>query len=314
MTSLRTLSSGLAVCWLAAAAATAAPNPFEWVAVSPIVVTAVGLGENGKWTEVRVERVLRGDVAPGQVLRVDLRRANRDRNYQTHARPLRLDEGAPYVLLLDGADRRKARPVQDYELVRGISGVRELPAEGSTAVLDALARFIEIQDRHDDRLTWRELGGMLRESNPIMLEAALDLFLKFRRGDPDLLPAVRTLLDHPSPELRERAARLLGQTLSAAGPDALPDLQAVREDLVARARRDGVVAVRIASTEALGNLPAEPALRELLEEIAEHDPDQAVRYAAERLLYDLRVRRAEGEGSGRTGLDGAGVSSPNPEN
>ena len=43
----------------------AARNLYEWSAVAPIVVAAQSLGEDGKYVEVRVERVFRGEIAAG---------------------------------------------------------------------------------------------------------------------------------------------------------------------------------------------------------------------------------------------------------
>ena len=57
--------------------------------------------------------------------------------------------------------------------------------------------------------------------------------------------------------------------------------------LIGSARRDESVAVRVAATEALGGFSG-PAVRAILEEIAASDPDQAVRFAAEKLLYNRR--------------------------
>ena len=69
----------------------------------------------------------------------------------------------------------------------------------------------------------------------------------------------------------------------------LPDAADLRNDLVSRARRDAAVVVRIAATRALGGMH-DANVQKVLEEIARDDPDQNVRYAAERLIYDRRQR------------------------
>jgi hypothetical protein len=49
--------------------------------------------------------------------------------------------------------------------------------------------------------------------------------------------------------------------------------------------------VRVAATGALSRLPGSE-VQALLEEIAREDPEQTVRYAAERLLYERRAAKA----------------------
>ncbi|NIS35732.1 MAG: hypothetical protein GWN73_35300, partial [Actinobacteria bacterium] len=52
---------------------------------------------------------------------------------------------------------------------------------------------------------------MLEETNPILVDVALEQFLKFHRGDPETLLSVGPLLDHPQEDIRLHAARLIGQ-------------------------------------------------------------------------------------------------------
>ncbi|NIM64085.1 MAG: hypothetical protein GTO30_21280, partial [Acidobacteria bacterium] len=60
--------TGLALACLAPASAAARLNYFEWSAVAPIVVAGNSLGENGRYVEVEVWRVIRGDgVSEGEV-------------------------------------------------------------------------------------------------------------------------------------------------------------------------------------------------------------------------------------------------------
>ena len=59
------------------------------------------------------------------------------------------------------------------------------------------------------------------------------------------------------------------------------------------ARRDVTPEVRVAATAALGKLPG-PDVRTLLEEIAREDPEQSVRYAAEKRLYERRTEAKDG--------------------
>lgn len=269
-----------------------AGSVYEWCAVAPLVVVGTSLGDNGRYHEIRIEQVLRGALLGGQTARVELQRANRDRDRSLERYALLLEEGRTYLFLLEPAPLAKAAKLPTFRLVRGLRGVRELPSEGREALLGALGRCIGIQDLRDDRLVWHELGLVLEESNPLLIVAALDQFLKFHRGEPAHLASLRPLLDHPSPELRERSARVIGQIVAQHRTTELPDGGALRNELVAHARRDDNVDVRIAATAALQGLDGEAVAR-ILGEIADADPDQRVRYAAEKAIYD-RLQHGRG--------------------
>jgi hypothetical protein len=291
----------LAVSLAFAGVSIAAPlNLYEWLAVAPVVVSGENLGTYGKYAEFRIERVLRGDLAPDSTIRVAARRANRDRNRHVDRRALKFDKGLSYVLLLAPAATRKSAPrPAAFDLVRGPRGAREVPLEGREAFLGALERFARIQDRNDDRSTWRELGDMLEDTDPLLIETALEQHLKFRRGGPDRLGALRPLLDHPSHTLREGAARVIGQILERREAEPIPDLPMLQSELAGKARRDPAVSVRVAATEALSGIDG-TAVDAILAEIARDDPDQTVRYTAERLIHDRQrqlrsVERHENE-------------------
>jgi hypothetical protein len=263
-------------------------NLYEWLAVAPVVVVGENLRTYGKYADFRVEVALRGDLAPSDEIRVNVRRANRDRNRIVDRDALRFDKGLSYALLLVPVPLGDKAP-PTFEFARGVRGGRELPAEGRAAWLDAAARLVEIQRLNDDRHTWRQFGEMVESTNPVLLDTALEMLVKFRRGDHGLLGELRPLLDHPSGRLRELTATLIGQILAPAsgkeGPP--PDAEALQSELAARARRDPAVPVRVAATLALGSFDGEEALA-LLEAIALEDPDQEVRYAAARLVHERR--------------------------
>lgn len=267
-------------------------NDYEWMGPAPIVVVGLSRGANGPVEEFLVERTLRGDLPPGEVVRVRVRRANRELSENSPHERLLVEPDERYVLLLEPGRRRGARI--DYELTRGVLGARPLPAEGRQAVIDALARFVEIHRRNDHEWTWSELRAMLEEEHPLLLGTALDQFLKFRRGDPALLPRLTALLSHAEPRLREQSARLVGSILERHRDEPLDEGSALRAELVSRARRDGSVEVRVAATRALDGLPG-TAIDDVLAEIARDDPDQHVRYAAERLLWERRRATRENE-------------------
>jgi hypothetical protein len=264
---------------------------FEWTLAAPVVVAGTSLGQDGRQFDMRVTNVLRGDLHVGQAIRVDVREANRERDRILDPKAQRLDQGNSYVLLLEPlpatAEDAEKQKAPRFQLVRGVDGVFPLPAEGREVLLDAFERFIRIQDTHSEAVKWSALDEMLGETNPLLLSAALDQFLKFRRGTAAQAPALPPLLDHPQAEIREQAARLAGQILDRVEPstDPVPDEEELRLALVARARRDPTISVRVAATQAIGAL-GDPAAETVLREIAASDPEQAVRYAAQVLLLD----------------------------
>jgi hypothetical protein len=282
----------LAAIGLPARAADAADslNWYEWIEAAPVVMTGKPVGDEGGYELVRIERILRGAPPAEPVVRIDVGRANRERDRLVHRHALRLETGVDYVLLLHPAPATKRGVPPTYELVRGVTGVRELPAEGAVQVVEAVEQFVEIQDRGEHERVWHRMADLLEATDPLLIETALEQFLKFRRGDTGLLPVVRPLLDHPTAELRERSAQLIGQLLARARrrADPFPEPQRLRDELVARARRDGSVEVRIAAAEALAQFEDETT-GEILGEIADDDPDQRVRFAAEKLIYERRV-------------------------
>lgn len=258
-------------------------NLYEWSAVAPIVAAVEPIEEDGRWIRLRVVRVIRGDLGEGSVVRADRRTANRERGSQ--ALPLKLDPDLSYVVLLDRSPRGEPGDPPSYDFVRGVRGARELPPEGADAVLDALAEFVAVQDLKDFGRTWRRYRELLQGVNPIVLETVLDQHLKFRRGDRDLLGILEPLLDHPRTGVREKTAALFEVVLEQAEDPEAPEFAPVRTRLLAKARRDPEVAVRVAATAALGRFPGEDTAA-VLREIAETDPDQEVRYEAERILYE----------------------------
>jgi len=257
-------------------------NLYEWCAIAPFVASVRIEGEDGRWTLVTVEESLRGDLVSGELVRVDHRRANRERGSQ--ADRMRLEPGGRYLVLLEPSSRGGDGPAA-FDLVRDVRGARRLPPEGAEAILSAVRTFVEIQAGDDFSATWARYRGLLDGPNPVITETVLDQYLKFARGDRELLGVLEPLLDHPRPSVREKTARLLALVVAETDDTADPALGAARSALLAKARRDPAVAVRVAATAALGRF-VDPESDAVLREIARDDPDQAVRYEAERILFD----------------------------
>jgi hypothetical protein len=267
---------------------------YEWSEPAPTVISGEITEQVGKRMELRVDQVFRGGIDPGTMLLIDLKYINRRRDPDVDPRALRLLPGERRLLLLYDAPVKMVEGLPLYRLVRGVRGTRELPKEGAGAILLALERFIQIQERKNEVATWELLASMLEENNPIMLEAALGRHLKFRRGDPAHLDSLRPLLDYPAPGIREGACRLIGQILKRYDSEEIPEEAELRGELVSRARRDEALQVRIAATAALDAFTGDEVL-EILREIAADDPEQEVRYMAETLLLSRRENAAAGD-------------------
>ena len=285
---MRALRAGAGILLLLIACGTAGAadlNLYDWMGKAPIVVYARVARTSTKLVDLEIRAVLRGPLERDKMITVHLRVANRERSLTETA--LRLPEGESYLVLLETAPPRKKAERPQFRLVRGIHGVREVPREGGQALLGAARALARIQDRKSESARWQGMEGLLEDTNPLLLATALDHHLKFDRGEPELLLTIRPLLDHPQPDLRERAARLIAEILSRRGGPAIPESSMLQAELAGRARRDDAAAVRVAATRALHLLSGE-GTEDLLQEIASDDPDQSVRYTAERLLYERR--------------------------
>ena len=276
-------------------------NYYEWTAVAPVVVAGTSLGENGRWLEFQVRHSLRGPVDAGGVIRIDLKQANRERRRSDYPFSLKMPAETEYLVVLQNPVGTKDGG-RMYPMARGVRSVRELPIESQDGVIEAVNLFLQIQDFHDDRMTWRKMGEMLDENNPLVLLTALQQFAKFRRGTPEHLFSLRPLFDHPDPSIREGAATVAGLIVERHGDRSMPEEEALMAELIGVARRDEIVEPRVAATEALASFGVARVVT-VLEEIARSDPEQLVRYAAERLLFEYR-KEQEAEAR-RPRLDGA---------
>jgi hypothetical protein len=256
---------------------------YEWMATAPIVIAADVTADDGKLVQAVVREPIKGGLAVNAVVLIDQRQANRDREPGVAA--LDLTKGRAYLLLLKPSTRRKNERSPAYDLVRGAGGARPLPLEGSTATIAAAARLAEVQERHNDEFFWTMLSDFLQDENPVLVDEALDLYVKFRREKVALVPIVQPLLEHPRPDVRRRSALLLGRVLVRAEAGEVPERPRIVAELIGRARRDDDVAVRREATSALAALP-DRGIDETLRVIARDDPDQNVRFEAEKSIFE----------------------------
>ncbi len=293
------LGAALCASSVAAPAPQSSKNLYEWTAVAPIVVVGTFVEQDGRWAVFTLSKTFRGDLAQGDRVWIDLRYANNQRPSEEVA--LRLQAGNDYVLLIEPTDRRKPDDAErGYDLVRGVEGARALPKEGAPAVVSAIAAFVEIQDLKDFDAMWWRFRDLLDSGNPVVVETILRQHVKFRYGDPELLQRLEPLLDHPSPVIRGLAADVAGIVLGKVGGEDDEIVREVQPLLMAHARRDPSVEVRVSATRAVGAVRG-PRTDALLREIADADPDQNVRYEATRLLYEH-----DGTGAGAPAAPGGG--------
>lgn len=258
-------------------------STYEWMATAPIVIVGSVAVDDQRYVEFEATTVLRGEVPIGGRVAVDVRSANRDRAPENDRLAPRI--GLRYLLLLEPVEARKKRATSLHRLVHGVAGAREIPAEGGQAFLDAVRRMVAVQEIKDDGRTWQALEGMLEDTNPLLVRTALDLYEKFRRATPVHLPLLRPLLDHPDPALRAGSMRLIAQVQSTRGPLPEEDRVILVGELASRARRDAVIEVRVAATAALAAFPGSH-VEDLLREVAREDPEQAVRFEAQKSLFE----------------------------
>ncbi|HZN56098.1 MAG TPA: HEAT repeat domain-containing protein [Candidatus Polarisedimenticolaceae bacterium] len=291
----RGIALALVTLWaLSSARAVTEPPPepaklglYEWMAVAPIVVAASVVSDDAKYIQAVTQTPVKGGVKPSEVVLVDLRTANRDRELGT--RSLDLERGRAYLLLLKPSSRGKNEAHPVFDLVRGTRGAKPLPPEGAEATIAAAVQLADLQERKDDELLWAKLADFIEDTNPVLVDAALDLFVKFHRESAEMIPVVEPLLDHPSTEFRRRAVLLIGRILARPSGEAIPERAMIVAELTGRARRDGDVAVRREATVALAAL-GDGGVDETLRTISRDDPDQNVRFEAEKALFERSER------------------------
>jgi len=142
-----------------------------------------------------------------------------------------------------------------------------------------------LHDIEDHDRLWERHSDLLESVNPVVVRTVLEQYIKFRRGLPELIPSILPLAAHPAPDVRSGAVTLIGQIYEDSEALQVQDDPGVQGELIALARRDPAVVVRVAATIAVARLPGEGPGR-ILREISREDPDQLVRYTAQKLLLE----------------------------
>lgn len=248
--------------------------------------------------DVAVEEVLKGNYDRSE-LSVVFRLDNFTRKLWEDKVVFRSDE--PVLLFLKPFEKESGgQPhAERFTLVRGTQGKVELPAEGAEAILEAVRRFIRVQAQTDIAQTGQDLRAFLSARNPLVVEAGLQQVHRLRLAEPRTVRALLPLTEHPVPDFRRGALRILAQVFE--DQNRAGEVLAEEDHMVAlvlsRAREDEDVEVRaeaVRTLEARGKRDVLAAL----EKIAREDPTQQVRFQAELAAYELTRSRPRADSSG----------------
>lgn len=235
---------------------------------------------------MRVNEVLKGRY-DGEDLKVVFRAENFSR--KPWEERIVFEKGKRLILFLERFRKNGELQEEDrFALFRGYQGKEEVPAEGEDAYLQAIRRFIEIQSLPSQLARWEASRALLSEPNPLLVEAGFEQVLKFRLADEALVPVLLGHLDSPTVPFRQQAVRCFAQILDESSSDTrtLETEDHIRDLLVHKAMSDSAEEVRVESIKAL-EVKGDGNLLAALREIASRDPSQAVRYQAERAIYEL---------------------------
>jgi hypothetical protein len=274
-----------------------APNLLQLIARAELVARVRVVEGALKHAIVEVLEPVKG-TPPSPRLRLAFRDWNFDRPPGTE--PIVFTDGEESILLLKPASvRRKGKDRDLFELLEGPRGRLSIPPEGAAPVIDA-ARDLAAVATADPSTQRRLLSERLRSVNPFLVLAALAELERLGGVAPDDLPALLALLGSPRSSVRAGALALLGRLFQSGGAvveggrgaptgDPYPDqIRAALAAVVERARNDAEVPVRVAAVAAMGKWPARDDTVQDLRAIAGVDPDQSVRYEAERILFKMK--------------------------
>jgi len=267
-------------------------NLFQMIARSELVVLVRIRSGSLKYAIVEVQETLKG-TAGLPTLRI----AFRDFNFTR--RPgedlIVFPDGQQEILFLvpygRQVKRKKARSKNKdlFILFQGREGRITLPAEGPETILGALRRLAEVSGR-DPASQIDALEDFLEGDNPFLTEASLQEIERLRAGSPVIFPRLLLLLNARSVALRASSLRVIGQVFSAGrfGDEVLDETRAALAAALEKARNDPDESVRVQAVAAVASWPKRAEVEQELKAIAGTDTAQAVRYEAERALFERR--------------------------
>lgn len=263
-------------------------NLFQLIARADLVARVAVRNGSLKYATVDLVEVFKGK-APADRLRI----AFRDYNFTRAA-------GQDLIVFPDGQQEilflvpyrtpRRKKDIEKYKdlftLYHGRQGRMTLPAEGSGIVIEAIRRLAEVT-RLDPASQIADLKNLLASQNPFLLEAALSELERLRAADRSLYRSLSAFLGSPSPALRGRSLRVIGQVFQkeAPGDGPIEEAHATLAAVLERARNDADESVRVLAVAAVAAWPLREEVESELRAIAGTDQAQAVRYEAEKALF-----------------------------
>lgn len=264
---------------------------FQIIARSDLVVYVSVTDGAQRYAMVKVKETLRGE-SPAEALRIDFR----DLNLQLRGQELIVfNTGEEYVLFLEKPSWRKPKEKNRdiYALYHGRRGRMLLPPEGLGVPLEAARLLAGLVGRPpEDQVD--TLRALMVRPNPVLREAILEELRRMNACMIADLGALSLLARDPLPAIRGRAIAIIGDVLKDPGDEMAQEARRTALELCrVLARNDAVGTVRIEAIRALGSWQERGDVIPDLRAIAGIDPDQAVRYEAERVLFRWGVPSRE---------------------
>lgn len=260
---------------------------FQLLARSDLIVHVVIRDGSKRYAMVDIKETLRGE-APDPKLRIDFR----DLNLQLRGQELIVfTEGEEYVLFLEKPNWRKPKESNRdiYMLFHGRRGRMLLPPEGLGVPLEAVREMAKLVGRTpEDQI--ENFRALMIRPNPVLRQALLEELVRMRACSIADLGPLSTLARDPLPAIRAQALAAIGVVLREPGDELAQEPRRIALELCReRARNDAAVTVRVEATRSLAAWDRREDVIPDLRAIATGDPDQAVRYAAERILFSWGV-------------------------
>jgi hypothetical protein len=270
-----------------AAAGIDAPSLWKKTFRATLVARVTVVDGDNRMARLAVNEVIKGEYQR-EMLKVVFRAVNLSRDLWDEK--IEFPQDAHMIVFLRPFVKKgKINAADQFELVGGHHGLEDVPAEGNDAYLQAIRRFVEIQSLDSQLAIWKQASALLHEENPYLVQAGFEQVLKFRLADESMVPVLLERLEDDTVGFRSQAAECLGDVLEDARRDdkTLMGEDHLRDLLLFTAMNDSEVNVRVEAIRAL-EFGRDPNLVPTFRRIAQEDPSQAVRYQAERAIYEIQ--------------------------
>ncbi len=271
----------------------AAPETlYERLAYTDLVVHVRTVDGTLRLAECQVLEVLKGSYEDEKLF-IAFRADNTQREHYRDRITFMDDEESILLLapVLDSLGHPRA--ANRFRLVGKLAGKIDLPREGAQATIDAVRHLSTIQNLTDIHQLWAAYRLLIMETNPILVETGFSQILKFRLGNPEMVPVLLDFLDSRDDGFRRSALQVQTQIFHKSRRNQAPlgNEDHVVARLLTVAMEDPAPAVRVGAVQAL-NAYGRPDVLAALQQVARDDPSQFVRYEATVSVY--RLRREEG--------------------